>query len=63
VEKLRKNTRTAKSMVNSVKDLDLLLQHPIHTLALVIGGFLVSLSLLKFGILGCVGKGAAPLLG
>jgi hypothetical protein len=44
-----------------MKVLDLLSWHPIQVLTIMTRGFLVSLSLLKVYILGCVKKGAAPL--
>jgi hypothetical protein len=48
-------------MVSLMKVLDLLSWHPIQVLTIMTRGFLVSLSLLKVYILGCVKKGAAPL--
>jgi hypothetical protein len=58
-----KPTITTKRTISSVKVLDLFLWCPIQVLALMTGGFLVSLFLLKVGILGCVRKGVSPLVG
>jgi hypothetical protein len=50
-----------KKKINLLKTLDLLLWHQIQVLALLIGAFSVSLSLLKVGMFGCVTMDAAPL--
>jgi hypothetical protein len=44
-----------------VKTVNLLLWHEIQVLILMTGAFLVSLSLLKVGMLDCMGKDANPL--
>jgi hypothetical protein len=54
---------TQKSNISSAQVLDLFLWRQIQVQALMTGGFSVSLSLLQVGILGCVEKGAAPLVG
>jgi hypothetical protein len=59
-KKVRKEEKE-KSIVSLAKVLDLLLRRPIQVLVLMTGGFSMSLSLLKVGILDCVGKGAAHL--
>jgi hypothetical protein len=56
-------TTTTKSVVSLAKVLDLFLWHPILVLVLMTGGYSVSLCLLTVGILGYVGKSAAPLVG
>jgi hypothetical protein len=59
-EKRIKQNQTNKK-ISSAKALDLFLWHQIQVLALMTGAFSVSLSLIKFGILGCVVKDAVPL--